>query len=48
MSTPAAAAPAAGARTRVTMIQALRSAMDSMVGGAPDWRINTLRRKKRR
>ncbi len=31
MSTPEAAAPAAGARTRMTMIQALRSAMDLML-----------------
>ncbi|MCO5106081.1 MAG: alpha-ketoacid dehydrogenase subunit beta [Burkholderiaceae bacterium] len=36
MSTPAAAAPAAGARTRMTMIQALRSAMDLMLGRDPN------------
>lgn len=39
MSTPAAvtsSAPAAGARTRMTMIQALRSAMDLMLARDPD------------
>jgi len=35
MSTPAAVAPVAGARTRMTMIQALRSAMDLMLERDP-------------
>ena len=36
MSTPAPVVPAAGARTRMTMIQALRSAMDLMLERNPD------------
>jgi len=36
MSTPAAVVPAAGTRTRMTMIQALRSAMDLMLARDPN------------